>query len=250
MKPRVLTIGLGIGVFVLGSVGGIWAQVFLMPSLFSNPNFQNWGFIRQLADWNTRATVIREVREVVIRTDDAAQRVAEKAEAMAVGLESMDGEGHVIAGSGFALTSDGFILTLARAVPQGYTTRVYLGEGDDPLLAEVLKRDFKKDLAIVKIEGRNLQTTGFASEDSVKLGAPVVLVAKTLEAGSLITIVNQGIVRTKFGEEVRTNIFDKPSLGGGPLLNLEGNIVGLSTFEPSGRLVAIPASVLRAFSGF
>lgn len=227
MKTRMLIIGIIFGVFVLGAVGGT-----------------------QLADWNGRATVIREVTEVVIRTDDAAKRVAERAEGMVVGLESRNAEGHVIVGSGFAATSDGFIFTLASAVPQGYTTRVYLKEGGNPIVAEVLKRDFKRDLAVLKIDERNLQTTGFASEDSVKVGAPVVLVAKTLEEGLLITIVNQGTVRTKFGEAIRTNIFDKASLGGSPLLNLEGNIVGLSVFEPSGRLVAIPTSVLRAFSGF
>ncbi len=252
MKPRLLTIGIIVGVFIFGAVGGIWTQVFLMPYLSSHPRFQQWGFVRQLANWDARTTVIREVREIVIRTDDAAQRVAERAEGMVVGLESKNGEGHVIGGSGFALTSDGFILTLASVVPQGYTTHVYLRDGDTPIVAEVLKRDFKRDLAVIKVDERNLQTTGFATEDSLKVGAPIILVAKTIETGDLVTIVNQGTIRTKVkvGEPVRTNIFDKAALGGSPLLDLEGRIVGLSTFESSGRLVAIPASVLRAFSGF
>lgn len=245
MKSHMLTIVNIVGIFVFGAVGGIWAQALLMPYVSSDEKFQGWGFVR---DWNARTTVVREVKEVVIRTDDAAQRVVEKAENMVVGLESRNGEGRVIGGSGFAVTSDGLILTLASLVPQGYTTRAYLKEGDDPIAAEVLKRDFKKDLAIIKIEEKNLQTTGFASEDSLKVGAPVVVVAKTIEAGALVTIANQGIVRTKFGEGIRTSMFDKTALGGSPLLNLEGNIVGLSAFESSGRLVAIPTSVLRAFS--
>lgn len=247
MKPGILTIGIIIGVFALGAFGGIWAQAFLLPYLSSHPNFQEWSFVK---DWNTRATVIREVREVVIRIDDAGEQVASRAEGMIVAMESKRGEGRVIQGSGFVATSDGFILTLAAVVPQGYETQVYLKEGGKPIPAEVLKRDVQKNLAIVKIDERNLQTTGFANEDSPRVGAPVVMVAKTLEAGSLKTIVNQGSVRAKDEDVVRTNIFDQATLGGSPLLNLEGNIVGLSMFEPDGRLVAIPALVLRTFSGF
>jgi len=246
MKHRILTIVGIIGVFSLGSLGAIWAQAFLMPFFSSHSSFQEWGFVR---DWNNRTTVVREVREVVIRTDEQVQRVAARAEGMVVGLESRSGS-LIIGGSGFVVTSDGFLLTLASQVPQGYKVWVYLKEGVDPVLGEVLKRDIQKNLAIVKIDKRDLQTTGFALDDSVGAGAPVVLVAKSVEAGSLVTIVNQGSIRTRDKDVVRTNIFDKITLGGSPLLNLEGNIVGLSMFEPSGRLVAIPSSILRAFSGF
>lgn len=246
MKVRLQTILISTGMFYLGAVGGIWAQAFVLPYLASHSLFQEWKFVQ---DWNNRATVIREVREVVIRIDDAVERVATGAESMTVGVESRS-VGRVVRGSGFVVTSDGFILTLASVVPQGYETRVYLKEGEASVLAKVLKRDFQQNLAILKIEAQNLQTAGFATEDSIKAGAPVVMVAKSLEGNSLVTIVNQGSVRTKDSRAVRTNIFDKTTLGGSPLFDLEGDIVGLSTFEPSGRLVAIPASILRAFSGF
>ena len=127
MKHRILAIFGIIGVFSLGALGAIWAQAFLMPFLSSHSSFQQWGFVQ---DWNSRTTVIREVREVVIRTDDAVQRVATKAKGMVVGLESRSGRG-VIGGSGFVVTSDGFLLTLASQVPQGYEVSVYLEEGAD-----------------------------------------------------------------------------------------------------------------------
>lgn len=245
MKLRILVIFTAVGIFCLGALGGVWAQAFFMPYLAFQAPFEEWRFVQ---NWSERTTVIREVKEVVIQLDDASERVASRAESMVVGIESR-GAGRVVTGTGFSVYEDGFILTLASAVPQGYETRVYLGDGEEFAVAEVLKRDFEQDLAVLKIEKRNLQTAGFASDDSVRLGAPVVMVAKSLEAGKLVTIVNQGSVRTKDENVVRTNIIDKSALGGSPLLNLEGNIVGLSTFEPSGRLVAIPSSVLRAFSG-
>ncbi len=246
MKLRILKMVIILAVFALGALGGTWAQVFLMPYLAFHPSFQQWEFVR---NWNKRTTVVKEVNEVVIRLDDAAGRVATRAEDIVVGVESR-GENRIITGSGFAVTSDGFILTEAHVVPQGYETRVYLREGETFVRAQVLKRDFQHNLAIIKIEVKNLQTGGFSDFDSIRLGAPVVMVAKSLEAGELITLVNQGSVRAKSKTLVRTNIFDKNTLGGSPLFNLEGDIVGLSKFEPNGRLVAIPTSVLRAFSGF
>lgn len=246
MKLRILTIFVATGIFGFGTLMGIWTQAFLMPYLASYAPFQEWEFVQ---NWAKRTTVIREVREVVIRVDDAAERVATRAENMVVGIESRKDE-ESITGSGFALTADGFIVTLASVVPQGYKTRVRLGNGEDFVAAEVLKRDFQENLAIIKSDLRNLQTVEFASSESPRLGAPVVMVAKSLEAGKVITIVNQGTVRTKEQNRIRTNIFDKNTLGGSPLFDLEGRIVGLSMFEPNGRLVAIPASILRAFSGF
>ena len=248
MKSRILTIFIAVGILSLGALGGMGAQVFLMPYLVSHDPFQQWKFVRQLADWNERATVIREVKEVVIRVDDAAQQVVARAENMVVGIESK-GAGRVIAGSGFVVYEDGFILTLASIVPQGYETRVYLKNGKDFVSAEVLRRDLEQNLAILKVDAQNMQTAEFASFEGIRIGAPVVMVAKSLEAKELITIANQGIVRTKNQSALRTNIFDKDTLGGSPLFDLEGHIVGLSTFELGGRLVAIPSSVLRAFSG-
>ncbi len=246
MKARILIAFLILVVFALGALGGVWAQAFLMPYLASHAWFQQWEFVQ---DWSERTTVVREVREVVIRLDDAAQRVASGAEGMVVGVESRSA-GHVITGSGFAATSDGFIFTLASVVPQGYETRVYLKNAEEFARAEILKRDLRQNLAIIKIDAKNLQTAGFSNDDSLQLGEPVVLVAKSLEAGQLISIVNQGSMRAKDETSLRTNIFDKSTVGGSPLFDLEGRIVGLSAFEPDGRLVAIPSSAMRAFSGF
>ena len=246
MKSRIFMAALVLAAFTFGIVGGLWAQAFLMPYLASHAWFRDLGFVRE---WNDRTTVIREVREVVIRLDDAVERVASRAEGTVVGIESRSAA-QAITGSGFMVTSDGFILTLASVVPQGYEVRVYLSKGEEFVRADVLRRNLQQNLAIIKIDRRNLQTAGFAGGDSLRLGSPVVMVAKSFEAGELITIVNQGSVRTKDENLLRTSMFDKSVLGGAPVFDLEGRVVGLSTFAPDGRLVAIPSSVLRAFSGF
>lgn len=245
MRLRLVLGALGVGTFSAGALGGIWAQAFLLPYAASRSPFHEWQFVR---DWAERTTKIVEVREVVIRLDDAGERVAAQGELMAVAVESQSAS-HAVRGSGFIVASDGFILTQARTVPQGYAARVYMRDANEFLSAEVLKRDAKQNLAILKVAAKNLPTAGFAPRDSLRLGAPIVMVAKSLEKGELITIVNQGSVRAMSPSEVRTNIFDKNIVGGAPLFDLEGRLVGLSAFEQDGRLVVVPAAVLRAFSG-
>jgi len=244
-KKIFLTFGI-IGIFCLGAAGGIWSQAFLLPYWSSHSLFQNWQFVKE---WSERTTVIREIREVTVSKEEAVARVAERVEKIVVGIASTDGT-NTIYGSGLIITSDGFVLTLASVVPLGYKATLSIEEQGETFAGQVLKRDGEKNLVILKIEETNLPVVGFASTDSVHIGDSIVMVAKVVEGGELVSIVQGGTIRTKETETIRTNMFDKPTLQGSPLFNLEGQIVGLSTFEKNGRLVAIPSSELREFSGF
>jgi hypothetical protein len=61
MTKRILTLLL---LFLIGAVGGLWSQAFLLPSLAANPTFSNWQFLR---DWNARTQVIAPVEQIFIR---------------------------------------------------------------------------------------------------------------------------------------------------------------------------------------
>lgn len=232
-------------VFVLGGIGGIWAQAFFMPFLASSDAFSDIRFVKE---WSERTTIIKEVDEIFINQDEAVERVVEKIQNVVVGIQSTKA-GVVVNGSGFTVTSDGLILTRASVVPQGYEVVVYMTGKEEPLAAQVVKRDAKRDLALLKIEADNLQTAGFANEENIHLGAQVVMVANIVEDGELISIANKGTIRTIGEELIRTNMFDKAALRGAPLANLEGDILGIITIFEDRRVVATPSSILREFSG-
>ena len=233
-------------VFSLGAAGGIWAQAFLLPYAASHPVFQGMQFVK---DWAEHTTVIREVREITISKEEAVAGAVEKGEKATVGIASTSGASTVF-GSGLIVTADGFIITIADVVPPGHKPTVYITKGEEPVAAQLLKRDAEKNLAIIKVERQNLSSVGFARQDSWGIGDVVVMVAKALEVNDLVTIAQEGTVRTKNADSIRTNIFDKQTLQGSPLFNLEGQVVGINSFDSTGRLVAIPVSVLRDFSGF
>ena len=245
MRLRVLIFFVAISAFLLGAVGGIWAQAFFMPYLAFQDPFQEWKFVQ---NWSERTTVIREVKAVVIQLDDAIERVAARAESMVVGIESR-GSGRGITGDGFSVFEDGFILTLASIVPQGYEVMVFMNDEEGGVEAQVLKRDVKKDVALLQIEKSGLKTTSFADEEDIKLGMSVLLLGKVFEEDKLITIVNKGVIKALSEDKVRTTIFEKTVLKGSPLFNIEGKILGLNVIDKEGKVTAIPASTLRSFSG-
>ena len=232
-------------IFYLGSMGGIWAQAFLLPYFASHAPFYNWEFVKE---WNARTTIVREVREFVVNRDQALELTVAQAEKVVVAVRSTSGIS-TIEGSGFVATSDGFILTLASIVPRGYTIMIFTNQEEEALEAQVLKRDVQKDLALLKIEKNGLQTTSFAGEEDVKLGMSVLLLGKIFEGDELVTIANTGVIKALSEQRVRTNIFEKTVLKGSPLFDVEGRVLGLNTIDREGKVTAIPVSILRSFSG-
>ena len=233
-------------VFCLGAAGGIWAQAFLLPYAATQPPFADWQFIKE---WNSKTTVLREIREIVVNRDEAIERAIEKAQKLVVGVRSAKGK-QVREGSGFIATSDGFIITLASLVPQGYTVMVYIDGEKEPVLGQVLKRDAKTGLALLKIEKNNLQTTGFADENSVKLGMPVFLVGRVFGKEGTVSLVNQGIVKGLSKDAISTNMVEELTLQGSALFDIAGRIVGLNTVDKEGKVVSIPSALLLLFAGF
>lgn len=232
-------------VFILGAIGGVWAQAFLLPALASSGRFQDWEFVK---DWNARTTIVRPVEEVVITESEGIERAVERAEHVVVAVESRSGN-RVVTGSGLVATSDGLIVTLARVVPQGYGVMIYIRGDEDPVEAQVLKRDAEQDLALLQIDRKSLSTTSFAVSGDVKLGMSVFLLGKIFEQEGVTTIANTGIVKADSRNAVRTNIFEKFTLQGSTLFDLEGKAIGLNTIDEEGKVTTIPSPVIRAFSG-
>ncbi|MDP4009278.1 MAG: serine protease, partial [bacterium] len=231
-----------LGLFVLGALGGIWAQSSVMPYLASHNAFQNWRFVQE---WNQRTTVIRPTTQIVLTENEARERLVDQVKDAVVGVRAQSGT-RVLLGSGFIAYSDGLIVTIADLVPAGFQVSVYLNE--EPERAQVLKRDIANNLVLLKIERRNLRTLEFAP--GVSAGRSVTLVGKEVGQQDILTSVNYGVVKS-IGEEVfKTTMTEKSFLSGAPLFDREGRLAGLAVFEPDRSVNGIPASVLRFFLGF
>jgi S1-C subfamily serine protease len=227
-------------IFIVGICGGIFADQILWPYFIERPLFHQYRLEQS-------PVYVTERKEVIIQENLALQQAIEKVDKVVVGIRTKTSTGKILQGSGLILTSDGLFVTLADLIPQGYDFSFFV-EGE-LVHFQVLRRDLKENLALVKIEKNNLPTVGFANLDKLKLGERVFLVGVANPSQNDL-MVNEGIVKYFDENSIETSIFEENNLTGSPLFDIEGQVVGLNTIDLEGKVVAIPITKVRTFAGF
>ena len=187
-------------------------------------------------------------KEIIIQENTALKEAVEKVEKSVVGIKIKTKDGETISGSGLAVTSDGLVVALSESVPKSGDF-VFFVDGKTPKW-QILKRDAGNNLVLIKLEEQNLETSGFADLENLKLGERVFLIGMIFEKTTPLKMVNEGIVKFFTRDYIRTNIFEKNTLAGSPLFNIKGELLGLNTIDSQGRVTAIPVSKIRQFLGF
>jgi len=228
------------GIFILGIFGGIFADQILWPYFIERPLFYQYRLEKN-------PIYLTERKEIIIQENVALKNAVEKVKKTVIGVKTKKKDSQILEGSGLILTSDGLVVTLANLIPQGSTFSFFLEGKTAPF--QILKRDLKENLALVKIEGTNLPTVSFANFEKLKLGERVFLVgvAQPPNGG---WVVNEGIVKSFDENSIETNIFEKENLSGSPLFDIEGNVLGLNQIDSEGKIISIPVSKIKSFSGF
>jgi S1-C subfamily serine protease len=227
-----------LAIFIIGMVGGIFADQIFWPYFVERPLFYQYRLEQTPVN-------VTEVKEIYIQENTALKNAIEKAEKTIVRVTSETGAGKISEGSGLVLTSDGLIITLAELVPLNSELTFSIDGEKIKIPFQILKRDSEINLALIKLEKTRLSTVGFVDLAKLKPGESVFLVGATPSGFK----VNEGIV-TRFDEDlIETNIFEENSLAGSPLLDIEARILGLNSINKEGKVIAIPVSVIRTFSG-
>ena len=141
-------------------------------------------------------------------------------------------------GTGVVLTSNGEILTNAHVV-EGATSVVVRFAGEtEPRVAKIMATDIGNDLALIKVEATGLVAATFAKPGSVKIGDAVIAIgyALALDGGPTVTsgIVSamKRTIETESGalnSLIQTDAAISSGNSGGPLVNLNGEVVGINT---------------------
>ncbi len=140
-----------------------------------------------------------------------------------------DSLGHETAlGSGFLVSPDGEIVTNFHVIKDAHTATVKLSNGAFFPASGIIASDAKKDLAIIKVDGRGLPFLTLASMDKISPGDHVVAIGSPL---GLEGTVSDGIISAirDFGDRklIQTTAPASHGNSGGPLLNLNGEVVGV-----------------------
>jgi len=227
-----------IAIFILGMVGGIFADQIFWPYFVERPLFYKYRL-------EQAPIYVTEKKETIVQENTALKNAIEKVEKTVVGIKA----GKTLEGSGLIVSSDGLVVTLAELVPSGAKINLFW---EGRLISfQILKKDLKENLALIKMEESNLPTVGFADLDKIKLGERVFLVGIIFEKGdNPKKTTNEGIIKTFDNNFIQTNIFEKNNLKGSPLFNIEGNILGINTIDREGAVSTISIKKIRDFLGF
>jgi S1-C subfamily serine protease len=229
-----------LAIFVVGMVGGIFAEEIFWPYFVERPLLYKYRLEKP-------PIYVTEKKEIHIQENIALKDAISKVEKTVVLIRTKTKTGKNLEGSGFILTSDGFIITLAELVPEGSKISLFVdGEIFSP---QVLKRDLDKNLALLKIEKKNLSTTGFFNFEKLKLGERVFLVGAAFENGKVKNFVDEGIVKSFDENKIETNIQPSKEILGTPLFDIEGNLLGINYLTKEGNSISIPIIHIRLFSG-
>ncbi len=139
-------------------------------------------------------------------------------------------------GSGVIVRGDGYILTNNHVVDEADS--IYIRTLDERTIpAKVIGVDPRTDLAVIKIEAKNLTAITLGNSDQLRVGEWVLAIGSPLSA-DLAHTVTQGIVSAKGRSEVglaeyedfiQTDAAINPGNSGGALVNLDGELVGINT---------------------
>jgi S1-C subfamily serine protease len=157
--------------------------------------------------------------------DDVNVRVYQAASPSVVTIESIDGSS---SGSGVIVNADGLILTNAHVVDGAETVKVVLADRQEYEGRVVGYGLDGADLAAVRIEGRNLPTVRIATAP-VQVGQRAFAIGNPF--GQFAGTFTTGIVSRIDTEEgyIQTDAAINPGNSGGPLLNSQGELIGINT---------------------
>ncbi|MFN3716814.1 MAG: Do family serine endopeptidase [Thiobacillus sp.] len=143
-------------------------------------------------------------------------------------------------GSGFIISADGLILTNAHVVRGASDVTVKLTDRRE-FQAKVLGRDDKTDIAVLKIDAKNLPTLPLGNPRDLKVGEWVLAIGSPFGFENSVTA---GVVSAKgrslpddgYVPFIQTDVAVNPGNSGGPLFNARGEVVGINSqiFSRSG----------------
>lgn len=166
------------------------------------------------------------------------QRIYEKCSPSVVAITAEVDDESFYWGSGIVMTADGYILTNTHMLDDVYKITVTL-YNDDEYDALVVGYDAISDIAVLKIDALGLTPAEFADSSSLKVGDKVVAIGNPLGeefrgtmTDGIISAINRGISYNNHTMTLlQTNAAINEGNSGGPLINMAGQVVGLTNMK-------------------
>jgi serine protease Do len=160
-------------------------------------------------------------------------------------------------GSGVIVTSDGYIITNSHVIKDADEIKVTLTDKKE-YSGKVVGSDPKTEIAVVKIEAKDLPTISWGNSDSLQVGEVVLAVGnpyglnQTVTMGIISALGRANVGIADYEDFIQTDAAINPGNSGGALVNVKGDLVGINTaiYTTSGGYqgigFAIPSNMVKS----
>jgi len=225
-----------------------WLLIFLVLLLLLPSVAERLQYAVTRGRQRAKADVAKVVLEEMPSSSGRFAWVAKRIEPSVVGIETarLVGDGSISdewahlypqggEGSGVIVDEEGYIVTNAHVIENAEKITVKLSDGRT-VLAVKATPDWEADLAVLKIEAGGLLAAPWGDSDALEVGDAVLAVgnpyrlARTVTAGIISAKGRPGVVGPLAHQEfLQTDAAVNPGNSGGPLVNMDGQVVGINT---------------------
>lgn len=244
--PALLSLSLGIGGGVLGAGAFMWAKPGNHAPAYAASQAPQVQARVISPQGEVIADLVEKVGPAVVNIDTVSRRTVVQQPHPFFGMDPFGfGFGDPRAsrpqtrtyeqkgvGSGFIIDPKGLVVTNNHVVSKATELTVTLPDGRK-FKGKVIGKDSASDLALVKIEGKDLPSLKLANPDSIRVGQWVVAIGSPLGlkysvTAGILSAVNREGIKNRVGF-LQTDAPINPGNSGGPLMNLQGEVIGVNT---------------------
>ena len=158
-------------------------------------------------------------------------------------------------GSGFIISDDGYVVTNGHVIDSGSNITVEL-EDKREFTAKVIGVDKLSDIALLKIEAKNLPYVAMGDSDKLDVGQWVVAIGTPFgldytATQGIVSALSRSLPADTYVPFIQTDAAINPGNSGGPLFNLDGQVIGVNSqiFSQTGGYMgvsfAIPVNIVK-----
>lgn len=159
-------------------------------------------------------------------------------------------------GSGFVIDASGIVVTNAHVIGEANDVTVIFADGRK-LKAEIIGKDTKVDLAVLRVKpDKPLKAVKFGDSEKTRIGQWVMAIGNPFGLGGsvsagIISARNRDISDQSYGQYIQTDAAINKGNSGGPLFDMNGDVIGINTaiLSPSGGSIgigfAVPSSMAK-----
>lgn len=231
-----------IPVFLIGVLGGFFA--FLVTAKFIGAGYLiSSGLEAKINDYYQKDKNSQKADLPPVQSD-AWQKIAANEALSSVAVQLFQNNSLVKQGSGIVLSSDGLIATVPNLVPAGsfYYQVIY---GDKVLRAAVLARDYKNNLALIKVQAQDLNVSGLDAGD-YQSGREFVLTGKFVNVSRAVTFSQRALINYALEKEILLDTAFNNFLNGAKVVDGNGKMAGMA-YVRYGKVYLSSSSVIQDF---